>query len=104
MKTELNNIPQKELYTDQVGFIPGVQSWIHEENNHINHTKSLLKQVKGTKNLPNHTDSKQKKHFTSQQPFMIKKNLRKTETEQNFLNLISIYKNLQLTSYLTVKD
>ena len=52
MKTELNNILQKELYTDEVGFIPGVQSWFHEENNHINHIKSLLRQVKGKKKTP----------------------------------------------------
>lgn len=83
MKTELNNILQKELYTDQVGFIPRVQSWFHEENN-INHIKSLLKQVKGTKNLPNHTDSKQKKHFTSQQPFMIKKKSQENKNRAKF--------------------
>ena len=85
MKTELNNILQKELYTDQVRFIPRVQSGFHEENNPINHIKSLLKQVKATKNLPNHTDSKQKKHFTSQQPFMIKKISGKQKQSKTFL-------------------
>ena len=41
MKTELNNILQKELYTDQVGFILGMQSWFKTGKlvliiNHIN--------------------------------------------------------------------
>lgn len=37
-------IHHKESHTDQSGVYPRVQSWIHEENNHSNHIKSLLKQ------------------------------------------------------------
>ena len=80
-------------------FIPGMQNWfdilISINVNYYIKTKK--------EKLHNHINRCRKAFDKIQNPFM-KKTLSKLATEVNFLNLIKVTKNIQLTLYLMVRN